>query len=463
MTDHFSSMISRKKKIIKYTAILLVFALFFVAYAVHTSRTNVYGYDSKSDYNYEFSDSNGQITDVTISAGKVLLPNLAGKTVFLKIKVKSNLLGRFFKPSITVEGKNYSDTNYFEIGAKGLRYLNLSSVLANGSNEVFLRSKMLSIDTVNAQLIIYDNPNLDQDKILVIAPHPDDAEIAAYGLYSTHPKTFVATLTKGDAGTFNYDELYKDTVKHYLQKSKLRFVNSIVVPLLGGVSKDSVLNLGYFDGTLESMYEAKSENINSLFTAEITTDRYRGLNFSVLKDSLNKASNWNSLVDDLSFLIKKINPTVIVTPYPKLDDHADHKFSTIAVFEAIMALELRKGKLFLYTNHTANNTYPIGTIGNSISLPPNFNTNLPFESLYSHELSQDAQMDKLLALEAMNDLRMDTEWRYWDKLAKRSGLGLSRKLLNKEKDYYIRSVRSNELFFVLPFEELYKNKAIFER
>ena len=34
--------------------------------------------------------------------------------------------------------------------------------------------------------------------MLVIAPHPDDAEIAAYGLYTDTAAT-VATLTAGDA------------------------------------------------------------------------------------------------------------------------------------------------------------------------------------------------------------------------------------------------------------------------
>ena len=456
-------MVAKIAKKSKYLLALLFIALIIILYKLHSERVTVYGYKVQQDYNYDFSETNGQISKLEIENGKFKLPTLTNKTAFIKLRLDANFLGKFFEPSVHIIGEEYSDKQPFEIGAKGYRFLNLSTFIENGVTEISLKGNYLTISEDDAQLIVYDNPDLLNSKILVVAPHPDDAEIAAYGLYSSHPKSFVLTVTQGDAGAFNYDEIYSDEIEHYRQKSKLRFLNSLTVPMLGGIAKDSVLNLGYFDGTLEKMYDQNPENVTSVFTQETKTDLYRNLNFSSLKDSLGTDPNWNSLIEDISFVIKQTKPSIIVTPYPKIDHHQDHKLSSIAVFEAIKSLGLKKGKLLLYTNHYANDSYPLGEMGSSISLPPSFDGGISFESVYSYQLSEDEQKEKLLALDAMNDLRLGTEWLYWDKLFDESMLKLSRTILNKDKNYFKRAVRSNELFFVVSYEELYKNKAIFER
>ena len=39
---------------------------------------------------------------------------------------------------------------------------------------------------------------LDDERVLVVAPHPDDAEIAAFGFYAD-TRAMVVTVTAGDA------------------------------------------------------------------------------------------------------------------------------------------------------------------------------------------------------------------------------------------------------------------------
>ena len=165
------------------------------------------------------------------------------------------------------------------------------------------------------------------------------------------------------------------------------------------------------------------------------------------------------MVGNIEYLLKEIKPDIIVTPYPALDYHKDHKLSSIALFEAIMKSGIRKGKLYLYTNHfTLNEYYPYGNMGGVISLPPNFGETIYFENIYSHPLTIDNQNDKIFALEAMNDLRLDTEWRFSGGAIKITLKKIKRDILGIENNYYKRSVRSNELFFVTEISNIYDDE-----
>jgi hypothetical protein len=72
-----------------------------------------------------------------------------------------------------------------------------------------------------------------------------------------------------------------------------------------------------------------------------------------------------------------------------------------------------------------------------------------FEALASYPLAAQLQAEKTLALDAMNDLRPNTQYRN----TKASWLQFKQnffdKLYLKESDYFRRSVRSSELFFVI--------------
>ncbi|MBF0205159.1 MAG: PIG-L family deacetylase, partial [Desulfamplus sp.] len=433
-------------------------------------------------------------------------------SVFLKINVSTTFIGKFFQPEatlsfnqlpsdvITADGNqadvnpanvNQADSNlekrsiheYFENDAQGIRYINISSLvslylvesnlkentvknaLKENLGESELKKAVLDIKLNGIrvsfkdqpiQLILFKNQELKKSKILIIAPHPDDAEIAAFGLYSSNQNSYIVTVTAGDAGTYQYDEIYSSRKSHFLKKGRLRTWNSISIPLLSGISPEQILNLGFFDGTLQKMFNVNPATVKALYTGISNINIFRKQNISPLGKSLKGNANWDSLVHNIEILLNKIQPDIIVAPYPAIDKHPDHKFSTIALFEAIKKAGIRSGYLYLYTNHfVLNEYYPYGKMGGVISLPPAFDHSLYFRSIYSHTLSPDRQKDKIMSLEAMNDLRPDTTWRFSQDAVKMAIASIRRDIFGQNISYYRRAVRNNELFFVIDINDIY--------
>jgi hypothetical protein len=435
--------------------LIVITAVFFI---INNYRKSAYYYKTDSDYTYNFDFSNAKYFHLKLKDNRIIIPdslNLFNTTSFIKLNLNTNLKSNFFRPEIKI----YNDKNIinqFEIGAKGIRYINISNLTNDNGKELIIESKNISVDDQEVELIIFNNVNVKDSKILVIAPHPDDAEIASYGLYSTNNDTFILTITAGEAGINTYDEIYKDSTEQYLQKGKLRTWNSITVPLLGGISIENCINLGFFDGTLKTMYENRNKDIEGLYTKTNNINTFRKYNVSKLQTYLKGSSNWISLVENIKVLLDTIKPELIITPYPVIDSNSDHKFTTVALLEALKGKNIKNGRLLLYTNHHSKSEFfPFGNSGYGITLPPNLNDSLYFNSIYSIPLSTTIQNDKMFALEAMNDLRLDTEWLNVKGSAKITSEIFLRKILAKDKDYFRRAVRSNELFFVVDINKIY--------
>lgn len=454
------NLVNKYRPSYKKTLILLFLAMaFFCALFIIYSRKSIYHYNTNADYAYDFTNSTAIKTELTLKDGILTLPEsqALNETAFIKIEVNTSFLGNYFQPIITISSDDTTSTQYIEHGAKGIRYLNISDFINRENRELTFTTDKINLKDQTVVLYEFQNLSFENATILVLAPHPDDAEIAAFGLYAKNKHSFVITITSGDAGPDTYDEIFKqDTVKQYLEKGKLRTLNSITVPLLGGIPYENSLNLGFFDSTLRRMHENDTLVVPSVFTKTSDINTYRKLNVSKLKNGLTGVSNWKSLVQNLKFLLDTIKPDVIVSPYPLIDYHPDHKYTTIALIEALKALNIRKGNLLLYTNHhTVCEYYPFGETGNAVTLPPYFKDGFYFSSLYSNSLSNSLQQDKLFALEAQNDLRLDTEWRFSTKLIKTTTVDIVKNILGRKKDYFKRAVRSNELFFVVPIDKLY--------
>ncbi|MDM8514674.1 PIG-L family deacetylase [Desulfobacterales bacterium HSG16] len=434
---------------------------------IYNQRIKSYKYNVTQDYNYNFDKNKCEIFFPDLIDGHINLPETEKKwdTGFLEVNVKASWSGKFFNPYIKLSSENLSVKQYFEVGASGLRYINISHFDEFGSPapQIRLDRYHVSLADKNVRLILFANPEINKSKILVIAPHPDDAEIAAFGLYSDK-NSYIVTVTAGDAGGKQYDEVYENHAEHYLKKGELRVWNSITIPMLGGVSPHKAINLGYFDGTLKFMHKDKSTPVRAKFSGVSDMGHYREKNVSDLIPSVKVPAIWNSLVEDFRHLLEVIDPDIIVTPYPAIDKHNDHKLSTLALFEAIVKNNSKKGSLYLYTNHyplSAN--YPAGKTGSLISLPPFFDESpVFFQSIYSYNLPVSKQKDKLFALDAMNDLRMDTEWRFGFSLFKRAILQVLNNTLNRDRSYFRRSVRANELFFIMKVKDIYDSE-IFEK
>jgi len=452
-----------KVKVIFGLAGLVFLGLIALGVLMKVKRKEIFEYDPNLDYCYAFK--NADTLNLTISNGKVILPKKTAnyKTAFLKVKIKSTYLGRFFSPNIEIKSSQRFVTGYFEYGGSGNRYLNISSLLEPEENEIELKSNFLKILDQNVQLIYYSNAINADSKLLVIAPHPDDAEIAAYGLYSKYPNAFVLTLTAGENGEMSYDELYSDSLRHFLKKGQIRTINSLSVPLMAGLNQNNILNLGYHDGTIKEMHDSNPLPISSQSLKADFSSTFRELNISHLKDSLIESSTWVAMVKNLEIILKSYQPDIIVSPHPQMDSHPDHQYSTVAVIQAIKNAGINKGELFLYSNHQSRTEFfPFGKSGGTVSLPPNFDDEYYFYSIYSHHLTSVEQSDKVLALDAMNDLRPDTDWRFWHKLLKSSFDNFKIMLKGQNNSYFKRAVRSNELFFVVPISDLYDDNILKE-
>ena len=249
-------------------------------------------------------------------------------------------------------------------------------------------------------------------KILVLAPHPDDAEIAAFGVYAGRNATIV-TVTVGNAGDANYEAVITDPAEHYRFKGTLRLIDSITVPWQGGVPPERCFNLGYFDARLAEMHGRPREIVPEMYGPNTDVGVYRRWNIGTLLDKQKaRASTWDNLVEDVSDVLRRVKPAVVVLPHPQLDSHLDHQFTAVALAQALARWK-KPVALLLYTNHAAQNQYPFGPAGTIQSLPPpEGGSPVTLDRVFSLTLSPELQRRKLFALESMHDLRFSPTRQY---------------------------------------------------
>jgi LmbE family N-acetylglucosaminyl deacetylase len=348
-------------------------------------------------------------------------------------------------PWVEVSVGEFRIQQYLDPNAVGIRWVNLSGLRNHfvGGAEVIIRTHAVTLEPETATLRLFDN-HLDlQQRILVIAPHPDDAEIAAFGLYADRQAS-VVTVTAGNAGDMNYRANVSDPAEHYALKGYLRAVDSVTVPWQGNIPPERTANLGYFDGRLDAMYPAPKQTFPEVYGANTDVALYRRANLSKLVSGAARSNSWQHLVEDLVEVLRKVNPGIVVMPDPRLDTHPDHEFTSVALGKA---LEQWQGNpiFLLYTNHTDFDHYPYGPAGTVVSLPPS-EQHLSMQKLYSHPTEPALQTRKLFALESMHDLRLSP-----DEQMTCSSTTIARRPdypRVPEVDYLRRATRANELFYV---------------
>ena len=142
--------------------------------------------------------------------------------------------------------------------------------------------------------------------MLVLAPHPDDAEIAAFGVYAYRNATIV-TITTGNAGPRSYEAVFDDVAEMYHFKGRIRLIDSITVPWLGGIPPDRAFNMGYFDARLAEMHDKPAAVIPEMYGPNTDIGAYLKYNIGSLLPKRPRASTWTNLVDDLETVLKKVD------------------------------------------------------------------------------------------------------------------------------------------------------------
>jgi LmbE family N-acetylglucosaminyl deacetylase len=390
-----------------------------------------------------------------------VLPSSAGAAVsgLLELQIRTTVQGRLSDPAVEICAGDFSDVQYLERAASGARFLNVSRLLSSAGpqdKQIQLRGRRVILTRQAARLHLCSESISADDRVLVISPHPDDAEIAAFGLYADTCGT-VVTLTAGDAS-----DRYRSPGQPWNNLSaravaKMRVWDSLTVPQLGDIPPQRVANLGFPDGRLSAMHAAPDRDFVHVDGTASDFGALRELNRSPLVRKRH-ACTWKSLVDDLSEIISETRPTIIVAPHPQLDSHPDHLFSTVAVTEALDMNGSARGRMFFYTVHNRHSElWPFGPAGSGVAFVPL----LPEDGVcgsgfYSHALSHERQQQKFIALEAMHDVR-DLQWpegsarqRLTRMLAEARGVVRG---VTTSPSYLRRAIRPDELFLVASHSE----------
>lgn len=407
-------------------------------------------YSPRDDYRYDFP---GGSVALPVSLGPHGLHVATGalseseETLVLEIEVKSSLLGRWLDPQVLIEGVE-NDRQDFERGVSGKRYINLS-----GQGEA-LRAGHLRLRSRHCRLAhqgvlhAFHNPDYARQRLLIIAPHADDAELAAFGQYSRCPEAWIATLTQGEIEAEHYQRLGLDKAAAARLKGRLRTWDSIAAPLWGGVPAERCVQLGYYCLQLPAMAAEPSQAFGSKESGEADVRSVRGFNPFALPADSDGAPTWLNLVADLTALIERIRPEVILTAHPELDPHADHVHATRATLEAVERSSWKPQTLLLYANHLHDNDrWPMGPADGGIALPPCIEA-LPADPLWSPVLDAATRVDKAQALALQHDLQTPLTGK------KRLRRLIQRVLAGRrwpptgDDEFFRKAVRRHELFWV---------------
>ena len=413
------------------------------------------------DDTYAFRDGRSQAVSIVLDESDAArtfswpdLSEAAWDSAILRVAVRAR--DESPSPHVEIAANGVSERQFFRTGDAGLRWLNLTPLRGHvtAGARVTIRGAGVEVLPGAATLRLFAN-RLDLSRpTLVLAPHPDDAEIAAFGIYARRQATIV-TVTTGNAGAATYEAVVRDLPELYRLKGRLRVIDSVTVPWIGGIPPDRTFNLGYFDARLAEMHDAPTRVVPELYGPNTDIGVYLQDNLGSLLPKRPRASSWTNLVDDLERVLRKVKPAVIVAPHPQLDAHRDHQFTMVALAQA-MARWRKNVTLLLYTNHADQNRYPYGPAGTLTSLPPPPARGAMLDRVYSHAVSSELQRLKLFALEAMHDLRPSPSRIYQlvigdDRSSEPEKTGPS---AAAGVNYLRRGPRANELFFVYDQESV---------
>ncbi|MHA6197693.1 PIG-L deacetylase family protein [Pseudomonas wadenswilerensis] len=406
-------------------------------------------YSPSSDYDYRLEADEHHV--LHLEQGRLVLPSecrlQSGDTLVLKVRVRAGWLGRFLDPAVKISGER-ADRQAFERGVSGVRYLNLSGQeVALNEGRLCLEGQYCRLDPA-VELFVCRHPDYLAGPLLVIAPHADDAELAAFATYSTAGESWIVTLTAGEIETEHYREMGLDLVEAARLKGQLRAWDSLSVPLWAGVPQARCVQLGYFCLQLPAMKAEPGQAIASREADLLDTRLFRRFNSQPLASDADGTPSWRNLIQDLCELIERIRPASIVLPEPGLDPHPDHICARDAVIEALALTQWQPQTLLHYANHLHDNDrWPMGNAGEGIALPPHFNGETPMRP-WVQEVTLQQQWQKAMSLGMMHDLQPRPPLKRRLRRLIQHYLAARRWPAFGENEFFRKAVRRHELFWV---------------
>lgn len=407
-------------------------------------------YSPGEDYAYRFGDDTRALP-VSLHNG-ALLPDArlalqGGETLLLQVRVRGSWLGRFVDPLVELFDDQRRDRQTFERGVNGVRFLNLTGLGEPlMASRLRLRGRRCRL-VGEATLWVTPQVELRKRRVMVIAPHADDAELAAYGLYSQAAEAWVVTLTAGEIEAEHYQQMGLAKAEAARLKGRLRAWDSIAVPRWAGVPASRCVQLGYFCLQLPAMQAAPDQPAVSREADMADIRPFRCFNPALLPADADGAPTWNNLLADLRALLLEARPDVLVMPHPRLDPHPDHICAQAAVLEALHGLSWQPQTLLCYANHLHDNDrWPMGDSGDGVALPPQLDADEAWTPC-SLLLDLPAQRDKAMALGMMHDLQPPAPFKRRMRRWLQRWLAGRRPSPYGENEFFRKAVRRHELFW----------------
>jgi len=267
---------------IRRTAILL--ACVVVTHAAHALQAQQGPPNSGT---FAFRDGRSRVFDVTVAdvdgVPGIVWPELVNArwdTALLGVQINAD--AAVAAPYVEIGAGSASDRQYFPPGDAGERWLNVTFLRgAMVGTRISLRGEGVTVAAPAAKLRLFEG-GIDLSRpVLVLAPHPDDAEIAAFGLYANRNAS-VVTVTAGNAGAPTYEAVFDDPGDLYLFKGRIRVIDSITIPWQGRIPPERTFNMGYFDARLAEMHDKRDAVIPEMYRPNADINVYRRENVGSL-------------------------------------------------------------------------------------------------------------------------------------------------------------------------------------
>ncbi|MBC7317679.1 PIG-L family deacetylase [Candidatus Bipolaricaulota bacterium] len=246
-------------------------------------------------------------------------------------------------------------------------------------------------------------PKEGVERVLVLAPHPDDEVLGAGGaivdFLSQGHQVLVVFLTAGDANTaakrfLTWNPLNKAEDFRALGYRRMKEAGQAMHIL--GVPWDHLLFLGYPDRGLYALYTTYREKI---FTSPFTK-----MDHPFYTNSFNPEARYTGadLLRDLCTILERYQPTIVYCPHPE-DAHSDHRATAYFLAEALAQVSLAP-EVRYYLVHGHRWPHPLRLVLDAeLPSPADFLAEWDWCSL---PLSEEAVAKKLAAIRAYSSQRL---------------------------------------------------------
>jgi LmbE family N-acetylglucosaminyl deacetylase len=184
----------------------------------------------------------------------------------------------------------------------------------------------------------------NHDRILIVAPHPDDEALGCAGLIlraiAEGASVDVALMTNGDASELALifgEKTLPLSPDAYVQMGKQRQRESLVALGAMGVPADRVHFLGFPNNGLVSLWRPDYWSYSTLYRSPATK-----LSFSSYERSFTPQAPYcgQQVLADLKALLQQVRPTMLFIPHPQ-DVHPDHWATAAFVRYALEGCQVR--------------------------------------------------------------------------------------------------------------------------